>query len=131
MPESLGQFKFIFLFQLNLKSPTKDDSEMTNIEIPMKSSEQRTKDPENVAKKGPIESPESFEKSLEKAGKTKSLSLLCLPANDEFFPRRSERIFLSSSSSVNSPTTTGGFEIPTVTKKKAKAPSGKVIKKKV
>jgi hypothetical protein len=32
---------------------------------------------------------------------------------------------------VNSPTTTGVFEIPTVNKKKAKTPSGKIIKKKV
>ena len=104
---------------------------MTNSEMPTKLPEQRTKDPENVAKKGPIESPENFEKSSEKLSKPKALSLLSLPPNDEFFPRRSERIFLSSSSSVNSPTTSGGFEIPTVTKKKAKTPAGKVIKKKV
>ena len=104
---------------------------MTNTEIPTKLPEQRTKDTENVAKKGAIESPENFEKSPEKTNKPKALSLLCLPTNDEFFPRRSERIFLSSSSSVNSPTTSGGFEIPAVNKKKAKAPSGKIIKKKV
>ena len=89
------------------------------------------KDPELVTQKAPIEEPENVEKSSDKTCKTRPLTLPCLSTNDDFFPRRSERIFLSSSSSVNSPTTTGGFEIPTVNKKKPKTPTGKIVKKKV
>ena len=114
-----------------MKSPPKDDGESTSVDTPTKPTEQRPKDPEQVTKKAQAEYPETFEKSSDKSNKTKAATS-CLANNDDFFPRRSERIFLSSSSSLASPTTTsGGFEIPTVNKKKAKAPTGKIIKKKV
>ena len=118
--------------QLNLKSPPKDDSEPANVDIQTKLAEPRMKDAEPVTKKEQIQSPEGFEKSSEKSIKPKVVSLPHPAANEDFFLRRSERIFLSSSSSLNSPTTTtGDFEIPTVNKKKAKTPSGKIVKKKV
>lgn len=124
-------FKFHLLFQLNLKSPPKDVDELADAEVLTKLAEKLVKDPKHVPKKERTECSQTFDKGLDKLSKTKPLALPCLPSNDDFFPRRSERIFLSSSSSMNSPTASGGFEIPSVNKKKPKAPSGKIVKKKV
>ena len=71
--------------------------------------------------------PENCEKPLEKVGKSKGN--VCLSGNEEFYPRRSERIFLSSSSSLNSPTNFGTFDMPTVTNKKKGKTIGKLKKK--
>ena len=82
---------------------------------------------ETIREKDAGDYPGNCEKPSEKVGKSKAN--VCLSGNEEFYPRRSERIFLSSSSSLNSPTNFGTFDMPTVTNRKKGKTIGKLKKK--
>lgn len=89
-----------------------------------------SKTSEEWTKKRRSDDTESRDKSPDKSGKTKQGVMCPASGNDDFFPRRSERIFLSSTSSLTSPTGNGVFDMPNVNKKKNKPSSGKVSTKK-